>query len=238
MTGPTEHQKRELLRRLLQERMEKQRELKTQKPLVAPTTEEAVLPLKPAPRDQELELSFGQEMVWLLEQIIPEAMFYNVVERFGFKGALDVELLRRCIDEVIKRHETLRTTYPVVGGRPVQRIKSPAPCDLRVVDLRKIPAAQRDQEARRLIVADVKTRFDIAVGPVLRPSLLRLGDDDYILALVMHHIAMDGWSLRLFIHEIAALYAAFSEGRTPELPQNSCSICRFCILGTPLVDRE
>jgi amino acid adenylation domain-containing protein len=199
--------------------MEKQRELKTQKPLVAPTTEEAVLPLKPAPRDEEFELSFGQEMVWLLEQIIPEAMFYNVVERFGIKGALDVELLHRCIDEVIKRHEALRTTYPVVGGRPVQRIKPPAPCDLRVVDLRQTPAAQRDQEARRLIVADVKTRFDIAVGPVLRPSLLRLGEDDYILALVMHHIAIDGWSLRLFIHEIAALYAAFSEGRTPELPQ-------------------
>jgi len=219
VTGSTEDQKRELLRRLLQERMEKQRELKTQKPLVAPTTDEAVLPLKPAPRDEELELSFGQEMVWLLEQIIPEAMFYNIVERFGIKGSLDVELLRRCIDEVIKRHEALRTTYPMVGGRPVQRIKPPAPCDLRVADLRETPAAQRDQEARRLIVADVKTRFDIAVGPVLRPSLLRLGEDDYILALVMHHIAIDGWSLRLFMHEIAALYAAFNEGRTPELPQ-------------------
>ena len=222
-----EDQKRELLRRLLRERTAKQPDPKVQKPLAMPTGAETEPSLKPAPRDGELELSHGQEMVWLLEQIIPEAMFYNVVERFGIKGPLVTDLLRRCIDEVIKRHEALRTIYPMVAGQPVQRIKPPTSCDLRVFDLRRIPAAGRDQEARRLIVADVKTRFDIAVGPVLRPSLLQLGDEDYILAVVVHHIAIDGWSLRLFMHEVAAFYGAFSEGRTPELPPISIQYADF-----------
>ena len=144
-------------------------------------------------------------------------MFYNVVERFGVKGLLDIGVLRRCLDEVIKRHEVLRTIYPLVAGQPVQRINPPAPCDLRVFDLRRIPAPRRDQEARRLIVADVKTRFDLARDPVLRPLLLQLGDEEYILAVVIHHIAIDGWSLRLFIHEIGCFYAAFLEDRIPEL---------------------
>ena len=81
-------------------------------------------------------------MVWLQDQMIPEVMFYNVVERFGVKGRLDVELLRRCIDEVTKRHEILRTIYPIVAGWPVQRVEPPHPCSLRVFDLRKCPTAR------------------------------------------------------------------------------------------------
>ena len=103
MTGSDEDQKRELLRRLLRERMAKQGDL--QKTLGAPTVGKAGPSPKPAPRDGELELSFGQELVWLLEQIIPEVMFYNVVERFGISGRLDVALLRRSVDQVIERHE-------------------------------------------------------------------------------------------------------------------------------------
>ena len=133
------------------------------------------------------------------------------------RGALDIELLRRCIDEVIKRHEILRTIYPVVAGRPVQRVEPPYPCSLHVFDLRKCPIEDREHEARRLIVANVKTRFDLERDPVLRPLLLQLGDEEYIFAVVIHHIAIDGWSLRLFIHEIASFYSAFLEGRTPEL---------------------
>ena len=215
MKGPTEDQKREMLRRLLQERVARQRDLKVEKSSVAPVGEEGEPPLQPVPRDGELELSFGQEMVWLLEQIFPDAMFYNVVERFGIRGALDVALLRRSIDEIVKRHEVLRTVYPVVAGRPVQRIEAPAPCDLRVFDFRQFPPHQRDDETRRLLVAEVKTRFDLVNGPLFRPFLLQVGDEDYIFAVVVHHIAIDGWSLWLFINEIAAFYGAFAEGRIP-----------------------
>jgi amino acid adenylation domain-containing protein len=210
-------QKRELVRRLLRERMAKQRDLTVENAFAASDAREAGSSIRPAPRDGALELSFGQEMVWLLEQILPEAMFYNIVEQFGIKGPLDVELLRRCIDEMIKRHEVLRTVYLLVGGQPVQTVNPPGPCGLRVFDLRNIPKPRRDAEARRLIVADVRTRFDLERDAVLRPMLLRLADEQYIFAVVVHHIAIDGWSLRVFIHEIAALYSASLEDRPPEL---------------------
>lgn len=219
MTEATEDQKRELLRRLLQERMAKQQDLKAQKSPGGPASEAREPALRPVSRDGELELSFGQEMVWLLEQIHPEAMFYNVVERYRLSGALDIALLRRCIDEVIKRHEVLRTVYPVVAGRPVQHIQAPARCDLRVFDFRQFPADEREDEARRVTVAEAKTRFDLTKGPLFRPLLLQVGDEDYIFAVVVHHIAIDGWSLWLLIKEIAEFYRAFHEGRPPELPQ-------------------
>ena len=218
VTNSAEDQKRELLRRLLRERMAKQQDLKAQASSVAQAAEEAELSLKPAPRDGDLELSFGQEMIWLLEQISPEVMFYNVVERFGVKGRLDVEFLRRSIDEVVKRHEILRTVYPVVAGRPIQRVEPPYPCMLRVIDLRHYPVEDREGEARRLILASVKTRFDLERDAALRPLLLQLGDEEYVLAVVIHHIAIDGWSLRLLMHEISAFYRAFSEGVAPKVP--------------------
>ena len=157
-------------------------------------------------------------MVWLLEQMVPEAMFYNIVERFGIKGRLDVELLRRSFDAVINRHEVLRTVYPTKDGQPFQRIEPSVPCRLHFIDLRARPEHVRDSDARRLIMTDVKTRFDLTVGPIMRPMLLQLTDDNYILAIIMHHIAMDGWSLTLLIHELAAFYTAFAEGRAPNVP--------------------
>jgi amino acid adenylation domain-containing protein len=217
LTGQSDDSKRELLRRLLHERMAKPPEPRGDKSLSASSPIEIGAPLERVPRTDDLELSFGQEMIWLQDQMIPEVMFYNVVERFGVKGRLDVELLRRCIDEVTKRHEILRTIYPIIAGRPVQRVEPPHPCSLRVFDLRKCTAQDREREARRLIVANVKTRFDLERDAVLRPMLLQLGDEEFIFAVVIHHIAIDGWSLRLFIHEIASFYSAFLDGRKPEL---------------------
>ena len=107
-------------------------------------------PLERVSRANDLELSFGQELVWLLEQIIPEARFYNLVERFSIKGRLDVELLRRCIDAVIKRQEILRTVYPVIAGRPVQRVEPPYQCSLDVVDLFGVPLEDREHGSAAL----------------------------------------------------------------------------------------
>ena len=125
MSGQSDDQKREQLRRLLQERIATPRAPNGRKPAGASMPVEMGPPLERVSRANDLELSFGQEMVWLLEQIIPEARFYNLVERFSIKGRLDMELLRRCIDEVIKRQEILRTVYPVIAGRPVQRVEPP-----------------------------------------------------------------------------------------------------------------
>ena len=126
---PSQDQKRRLLTRLLQERQQRREAKAENGPYVGPA-------IVPVPRTGDLELSFGQEMVWLLEQMLPEAMFYNIVERFGIKGRLDVELLRRSFDAVISRHEVLRTVYPSKDGQPIQRILPPAPCRLQFIDLR------------------------------------------------------------------------------------------------------
>ena len=218
MTDPLD-QKRKLLARLLQERDAQQGAGQAQhvRRGHAKSPEAVAPPLRPIPRGGDLALSFGQERIWVLEQLQPESLFYNVVERFGLSGRLDIELLRRSIEAVVSRHEVLRTTYPSVGGQPVQRIGPPARWNLRLVDLRRHPAQDRDDEARRQIVAEAKTPFDLASGPVLRTTLLLLAEEQYVLAVTVHHIAIDGWSLRLFMHELAANYTAYVEGRAPVL---------------------
>lgn len=212
MTGSSEDQKRQLLTRLLQERLVRRRDTKAENATYFGP------PIAPVSRTGDLELSFGQEMVWLLEQMFPEALLYNIVERFAIKGRLDVELLRRSFDVVIERHEVLRTVYPVKDGQPYQKIEPPTPCQLQVIDLRAVPEQIRDDEARRLIVANVRKPFDLTAGPVLRPMLVQMTDDEHVLAVIMHHIAMDGWSLKLLIHELAVTYTALAQGRAPELP--------------------
>jgi amino acid adenylation domain-containing protein len=219
MNQMSPEKKREMLARLLHERIAKHRlalaEQVGKDDGARPVTV-GEAPLRRIPRGGDLPLSFGQERIWFLEQLLPEGLFYNVTERFGLSGRLDVELLRRSIEALIRRHEVLRTTYPSVDGRPVQRIGPPAPPHFQVVDLRS--SIDRDDEARRLILAQAKTPFDLAAGPLLRTLLLQLADEDCILAVTVHHIAIDGWSLRLFMQELAAFYSAFVETREPNLP--------------------
>ena len=222
MTDLPTDQKRKLLARLLQERGAQQtaKQVEGDKAGRSATAGAAAeLPLRPIDRSGELELSFGQERVWFVEQLQPESLFYNVVERFGFSGQLDVELLRRSIEAVVDRHEVLRTIYPAVGGRPMQKIQPPGAWGMPFIDLRSYPATSREKEARRLIVAEGKKPFDLAVGPLLRTTLLQLADEEYVLAVTVHHIAIDGWSLRLLMHELAELYSALIEGRAPLLPR-------------------
>lgn len=220
MTELSLDQKRELLARLLRERdAQKGAGRADHGGNGCQPSASAAPELQPVPRSGDLPLSFGQERVWFVEQLQPESLFYNVAERFRFSGRLDVELLRRSIEAVVHRHEVLRTTYPSVDGWPVQRIGPLASWPLRFVDLRHYPAKDRDEEAQRQIVAEAKTPFDLASGPLMRTTLLKLADDEHLLAVTVHHIQIDGWSLRLLMHELAAWYAAFAEGRKPVLPE-------------------
>jgi amino acid adenylation domain-containing protein len=219
--------KRELLARLLRERITKQNaspraQLETESP-----SGEAEPPLIPTRRDCDLDLSFGQEMLWFLEQLLPDARFYNIAERFAFEGHLDVESLRRSIEAVVNRHEVLRTTYADIDGRRLQRIGPPAFWTLRLVDLRGLPARERDVEARRIVTAEAKERFDLSTGPVLRTMLLQLADESYVLAIVVHHIAIDGWSLNIFKRELLEYYSAFTETRAPRLPDRPLQYADF-----------
>ncbi|MBW8873677.1 MAG: non-ribosomal peptide synthase/polyketide synthase [Acidobacteria bacterium] len=174
--------------------------------------------IEPVPRDRDLPLSFTQQRIWFLDQLMPGSFTYNMPVVIRFRGPLDVATFGRCLDELVARHETLRTTFRVANGQPVQAIAPPAPCPLPVIDLRALPAAARDAESRRLVRQQIERPFDLSRGPLLRVALERLAADEHLLVLAMHHIVSDGWSMGIFVREAIALYRAFTTGAPSPLP--------------------
>ncbi len=168
-------------------------------------------------RDAPLPLSFAQERFWLLDQLQPGDPTYNIRMAYHIAGMLDVRGLEQSLNEVLRRHEVLRTTYAVADGKPVQVINPPPRLSLPVVNLEDVPAPGQREEMHRLIHEETLKSFDLRLGPMLRASLIRLGAAEHVLVLAMHHIAADGWSLRTLRAELAILYPAFVAGRASPL---------------------
>jgi amino acid adenylation domain-containing protein len=168
--------------------------------------------ITPVPRDHDLALSFAQQRLWLLDQLAPGNPAYNLSQILRLSGALRIAVLAQSLREVARRHESLRTTFRAVDGRPVQTIIPPRGLDLPVVDLGALPAAWRDRAAQELADREALQPFDLARGPVVRFHLLRLAATEHRLLFCIHHIASDGWSSGILIREMAGLYAAFSAG--------------------------
>ncbi|HEX8180382.1 MAG TPA: amino acid adenylation domain-containing protein [Pyrinomonadaceae bacterium] len=166
-----------------------------------------------------LPLSFAQQRLWLLDQLEPGNPAYNMPVAVRLKGTLSVPTLQRSLAAVVERHEALRTTFITVEGRPVQLIAPPETPALPLLDLQAVPAELREQEAVRLTIAEAHAPFDLRRGPLLRPKLLRLTETDHVLLLTMHHIISDGWSIAIFIREMAANYQAFLQGTPAQLPE-------------------
>ncbi|MGH3685478.1 MAG: condensation domain-containing protein, partial [Pseudonocardiaceae bacterium] len=178
----------------------------------------AVPPLRAVGRGGELVLSFAQQRLWFLDQLMPGNVAYNLPVAFRLRGALDVAVLSRALDEIVARHEVLRTTFPTVGGQPVQVVAPPSVgARLAVTDLRGVDPAEREATTARLAAAEATQAFDLASGPLLRVGLVRLGDDEQVLLLTLHHIITDGWSQGVFFTELGALYDAFLRGETSPL---------------------
>ncbi|WP_433931226.1 amino acid adenylation domain-containing protein [Sorangium cellulosum] len=178
----------------------------------------AAPPLAALPRGGPLPLSFAQERLWFLAQLEPTAASYNIPAAVRLVGPLDVGRLQRAFEAVVRRHETLRTTFAEVEGRPVMVIAAEQPVRLSIVDLRAAPAEDREAEARRALDAEAGRAFDLTAGPLLRITLLRLGEREHVLLAVLHHIVSDGWSLNVLVDEVMELYAADLEGRPAALP--------------------
>ncbi|HYY42007.1 MAG TPA: condensation domain-containing protein, partial [Pyrinomonadaceae bacterium] len=166
-----------------------------------------------------LPLSFAQQRLWLLDQLEPGNPAYNMPVAVRLKGRLSVPTLQRSLAAVVERHEALRTTFITVEGRPVQLIAPPETPALPPLDLQAVPAELREQEAVRLTIAEAHAPFDLRRGPLLRPKLLRLAETDHVLLLTMHHIISDGWSIAIFIREMAANYQALLQGAPAQLPE-------------------
>jgi len=171
-------------------------------------------PLVPVDRREgsELPLSFAQEPLWFLDQLVPDNPFFTMPSAYRLMGAVDVAALERALSEIVYRHEILRTSFPAPGGRPSQRIAPPAPVVVPVDDLRRLGPGPADAEARRRAAAEAGEPFDLTRSPLLRARLLRLGDQEHVLLLTAHHIVSDGWSTGVLLGELSALYGAFGRG--------------------------
>ncbi len=162
-------------------------------------------------------LSFAQQRLWFLDQLAPGGALYHLPLVVRLQGPLDVEVLQRSLDELVRRHAVLRTRFPLKGGGPVQEILPPLSLPIRRVDLSLLPAEERESQARRQAEEEARAPFDLAAGPLLRAALFRLDPEDHVAVLVMHHIVSDGWSMNIMLHDLAALYTAFSRGEAPPL---------------------
>ncbi|RKI44633.1 acyltransferase domain-containing protein, partial [Corallococcus sp. AB049A] len=175
------------------------------------------LPLVPLARTGELPLSFVQERVWRLEQHRPGLSAYNIPFVLRLEGDVNADVLERGIQEIVQRHEALRTTYDAVDGRPVQRFHARMHVPLTRVELRG-PMETREPEALRLAREDAAQPFDLVHGPVLRTTLVRVDTQVHLLLGCIHHIVSDTLSIALFVQELGQLYDAFLQGRPSPLP--------------------
>ncbi|HZO15352.1 MAG TPA: amino acid adenylation domain-containing protein, partial [Polyangiaceae bacterium] len=168
-------------------------------------------------RTNDLPLSFGQERLWFIQKLFPNDASYNLAVALRFRRSIDTQTLKRAFDVVVERHEILRSSYHTTNGQPVVRHLARVDVDIALDDL----SSSSDSEARwkERIAVEVKRPFDLEKAPLLRVKLIRLADDDWVLALVMHHIISDGWSMNVLSREVLEAYEALRAGRSPSLPE-------------------
>lgn len=156
----------------------------------------------------------AQERLWLIDQLAPGNVAYNIHEAVRLRGPLQIEALGRALDAIVTRHESLRTTFRRKGDELLLHVAAPAPLALRVLDM----TGASELDVRRRAEEEARTPFDLQRGPLFRAQLARLGIDDHLLLTTMHHSISDGWSLRAFHAELSELYGALTSGRPPALP--------------------
>ena len=171
-----------------------------------------------AAKPRRFPLSFAQQRLWFIEQLEPGNAAYHVWSALRVRGPLDPGVLIRTVREIVRRHQTLRTTFEMVEGEPVQAVAPAGEPALLLADLRGMPEELREEEAKRAGQAALHVPFDLARGPLLRLFALRIADGEVLLYMAMHHIVSDGWSLGLWVQELAAIYGALAAGRPSPLP--------------------
>jgi amino acid adenylation domain-containing protein len=176
-------------------------------------------PLVPQARDTSIPLSFAQESIWQLQQLAPESCAYNSFFILRFTGSLSAIALESSFNEIIRRHEILRTGFTIVEGQPVQVITPFLTIPLEIIDLQNLPLIERKYEAERLAALQYNHHFDLALVPLIKTSLLRLTPEEHWLTINMHHIITDGWSFGLLLEELGILYTAFVNGLPSPLPE-------------------
>ncbi len=169
-------------------------------------------------RNAPVPLSFAQQRLWFMDQLIPGTAFYNIPVAVRIDGPLDVSALRAALGALASRHETLRTTFELRDEQAVQVIAPQSGPPLYFVDLSELPMEQAEPLARRIYRQQAREGFDLRRGPLLRTTLARYSPESHVLLLIFHHIISDLWSLGVFIRELTQIYSSLRHGRTPVLP--------------------
>lgn len=176
-----------------------------------------------------IPLSYTQEPLWILDQANPGSTAYNVIFPLEFRGPMNVGALEQAIDQVVQRHEALRTTLVALDGRPFQNVVSTLTLRPSSVDFSSLPVRQQEAAVSQWISREAALPFDLARGPLFRTGLLRLGHERHLLILSLHHIICDTWSVGLLNREIRLYYRAFLEGQPLTLPKLSIQFGDFAI---------
>jgi amino acid adenylation domain-containing protein len=186
-------------------------------------------PIVPVPRGQNLPLSFAQQRLWFLNQVEPNNTAYNILDAVRLTGSLNISALEQSLNEIVRRHEILRTTFTTVNGQPMQVIAPTLTLTVQVIDLKALPEEQQSQQSQQLAIQEAQKPFDLSKAPLLRVTLLQLGLTDYVVLFTMHHIVADGWSMGVLIQEIATLYQVFCIGQPSPLPELSIQYADFAV---------
>ncbi|APF18147.1 amino acid adenylation domain protein [Caldithrix abyssi DSM 13497] len=188
------------------------------------------LVILPQPRNtNRFPLSFSQQRLWFLDRLEPGSPLYNIPSILRIKGDLNIKALEKSLNEVIKRHEVLRTTFAEENGHPLQVIAPELYIPIEQIDLSALPADQQEHEFHRMAMEEALKPFDLTSGPLLRITLLKFGEQHFGLLLVMHHIVSDNWSTGLFVHEIMRLYTASVQGKPANLEPLAIQYADFAV---------
>ena len=178
-----------------------------------------VQPIQRVERDGEIPLSFAQQRLWFIDQFEGASAVYNMPASVRLDGVLDHRALTRTFNEIVRRHESLRTSFGSVEGQPVQIISDAMPAALPLLDLTELDQAARAAELQRLTHEEAQRSFDLSRTPLIRLSLVRLSETEHVVLVTMHHIVSDGWSIGVLVKEVAALYEAYTNGRESSLAE-------------------
>ena len=186
-------------------------------------------PLVPVARDEELPLSFAQQRLWFLYSLEPDSPAYNMPVALRLTGDLNLLALHQTLNEIVRRHKVLRTTFATVDGRPVQTVTETFDLNLRVVDLQSLQPDECERKVQQLAQAEADRPFDLMRHPLLRVTLVRLNETEQVVLFTMHHIACDGWSVDILMKEVMRLYEVYSSGNPSPLPELAIQYGDFAV---------
>ncbi len=180
-------------------------------------------------RPSSIPLSYSQQRLWFLHQLDPDSSAYNLSRTLLLSGRLHVRALQRSLQDLINRHETLRTSFPIEEGHPVQAIKQESQLSWREEDVRELSDAEQESTVEALVQEEGRRPFNLVTGPLLRALLVQMKEEEHLLLLTMHHIISDGWSFGVLSRELCELYTAYLTQQPATLPDLPIQYADFSV---------